>query len=118
MGRRISTLAAIVIGVLFAGLSGCGYNDLQGLDEDTKAAWSEVVAISLGLARGFASVITTQVHSRSGSYPYTRPIYVDIVSMGALFAFAVAWVGVVIWASRDAAQWEETDAPHPSRYRI
>lgn len=23
--------------------SGCGYNDLQGLDEDTKAAWSEVV---------------------------------------------------------------------------
>ena len=24
-------------------LSGCGYNDLQGLDEDTKAAWSEVV---------------------------------------------------------------------------
>jgi LemA protein len=24
-------------------LSGCGYNDLQGLDEDTKAAWSEVI---------------------------------------------------------------------------
>ena len=24
-------------------LFGCGYNDLQGLDEDTKAAWSEVV---------------------------------------------------------------------------
>ena len=24
-------------------LSGCGYNDLQGLDEDTKATWSEVV---------------------------------------------------------------------------
>jgi len=23
--------------------SGCGYNDLQGLDEDTKAAWSEVI---------------------------------------------------------------------------
>jgi len=22
---------------------GCGYNDLQGLDEDTKAAWSEVI---------------------------------------------------------------------------
>ena len=32
--------------VLFAAilvLSGCGYNDLQGLDEDTKAAWSEVI---------------------------------------------------------------------------
>ena len=24
-------------------LPGCGYNDLQGLDEDAKAAWSEVV---------------------------------------------------------------------------
>jgi LemA protein len=35
-----------VIGVALAGvlvLSGCGYNDLQGLDEDTKAAWSEVI---------------------------------------------------------------------------
>jgi LemA protein len=34
------------IGVALAGvlvLSGCGYNDLQGLDEDTKAAWSEVI---------------------------------------------------------------------------
>lgn len=32
--------------LLFAGalsLSGCGYNDLQGLEEDTKAAWSEVI---------------------------------------------------------------------------
>lgn len=24
-------------------VSGCGYNELQGLDEDTKAAWSEVI---------------------------------------------------------------------------
>jgi LemA protein len=38
MGRTI--LFAIVVSVSF---SGCGYNDLQGLDEDTKAAWSEVV---------------------------------------------------------------------------
>jgi LemA protein len=33
-------------GILLMGaltLPGCGYNDLQGLDEDTKAAWSEVV---------------------------------------------------------------------------
>lgn len=34
----------VVVGVLLnASLWGCGYNDLQGLDEDTKAAWSEVV---------------------------------------------------------------------------
>jgi LemA protein len=33
----------IVLALFVLGLSGCGYNDLQGLDEDTKAAWSEVV---------------------------------------------------------------------------
>lgn len=31
----------LLAGVL--ALPGCGYNDLQGLDEDTKAAWSEVI---------------------------------------------------------------------------
>ena len=43
MGSRISVFTTIAITVLFVGLSGCGYNELQGLDEDTKAAWSEVV---------------------------------------------------------------------------
>ena len=28
--------------LILTGLSGCGYNRLQGLDEDVKAAWSEV----------------------------------------------------------------------------
>jgi LemA protein len=40
MGRGPRIVLAVVIS---AGLTGCGYNDLQGLDEDTKAAWSEVV---------------------------------------------------------------------------
>jgi LemA protein len=40
MGKGLT----IVLGVLMStSLWGCGYNDLQGLDEDTKAAWSEVV---------------------------------------------------------------------------
>jgi LemA protein len=40
----MGTVRAMVVGLsLVAALSGCGYNDLQGLDEDTKAAWSEVV---------------------------------------------------------------------------
>ena len=43
MSSRISVFTTVAITVLFVGLSGCGYNDLQGLDEDTKAAWSEVV---------------------------------------------------------------------------
>ena len=35
--------ALLASALLVATLSACGYNDLQGLDEDTKAAWSEVV---------------------------------------------------------------------------
>jgi LemA protein len=31
-----------VIGMVLFFLAGCGYNDLQGLDENVKAAWSEV----------------------------------------------------------------------------
>jgi LemA protein len=44
-GMATSTRLRGVIVLLMATLtlSGCGYNDLQGLDEDTKAAWSEVI---------------------------------------------------------------------------
>lgn len=37
--------AALLLGALAlsAGLSGCGYNDFQRLDEQTKSAWSEVL---------------------------------------------------------------------------
>ncbi len=38
---RVIVAILLLTGVL--ALSGCGYNDLQGLDEDTKAAWSEVI---------------------------------------------------------------------------
>src|SRR5512137_475012 len=40
MGRGRTILIGLL---LVASLGGCGYNDLQGLDEDSKAAWSEVV---------------------------------------------------------------------------
>jgi len=43
MISRMPVLTIAATTILFAGLSGSGYNDLQGLDEDTKAAWSEVV---------------------------------------------------------------------------
>ncbi|HUK56637.1 MAG TPA: LemA family protein [Nitrospiria bacterium] len=32
----------MVVGLTMVLLAGCGYNDLQGLDENVKAAWSEV----------------------------------------------------------------------------
>lgn len=41
-----TTWKAMAIGIVITSavsVSGCGYNDLQGLDEDTKAAWSEVM---------------------------------------------------------------------------
>ncbi len=41
MLRRL-WLAAFAIAATF-GLAGCGYNDFQRLDEQTKAAWSEVL---------------------------------------------------------------------------
>ena len=43
MSSRMSGFTTVAATILIVGLSGCGYNDLQGLDEDTKAAWSEVV---------------------------------------------------------------------------
>ena len=43
IGRKINSFHGFTIG--FAALllvSGCGYNDLQGLDEEVKGAWAEV----------------------------------------------------------------------------
>jgi len=41
MTRRLWLLALAFVATL--GLSGCGYNDFQRLDEQVKAAWSEVL---------------------------------------------------------------------------
>ena len=41
MPRTLATFLAAL--ALTLGLSGCGYNDFQRLDEQTKAAWSEVL---------------------------------------------------------------------------
>lgn len=38
--RRLMRTA--VVALTISSLAGCGYNDLQGLDENVKAAWSEV----------------------------------------------------------------------------
>ena len=38
MKRWLLVLAAAL------GLSGCGYNDFQRMDEESKAAWSEVLS--------------------------------------------------------------------------
>lgn len=38
--RLFAGLAGVLVSLVF---SSCGYNKIQGLDEDTKAAWSEVL---------------------------------------------------------------------------
>ncbi len=44
MGRTWLKKTVITLAMISGfSVSGCGYNDLQGLDEDTKAAWSEVI---------------------------------------------------------------------------
>jgi len=37
-----NVLGLLTIGFMLTGLTGCGYNSLQGLDEDVKGAWAEV----------------------------------------------------------------------------
>jgi len=41
ISRRIAALAALVL--MAAGLAGCGVNNVPRLDEETKAAWSQVL---------------------------------------------------------------------------
>jgi LemA protein len=44
MQRFIGSLAAWTLALLLSlGLTGCGYNDFQRLDEESKSAWSEVL---------------------------------------------------------------------------
>jgi LemA protein len=38
-GARLATIILLILPVM----SGCGYNTIQGLDEETNAAWSEVL---------------------------------------------------------------------------
>lgn len=40
---RMRSMSGVLLLAAILALPGCGYNDLQGLDEDTKAAWSEVI---------------------------------------------------------------------------
>lgn len=40
MGKQALTIFSLGLGLFL--MSGCGYNELQGLDEEVKGAWSEV----------------------------------------------------------------------------
>ncbi len=84
---------AVVIVLLTAGLAGCGYNDIQRADEQTKSAWSEVlnqyqrradlVPNLVNTVKGFAAqeqqILTqvTEARSRVGSIQATPELLND-----------------------------------------
>jgi len=86
-------LWAVAIVLAVAGLSGCGYNDIQRTDEQTKSAWSEVlnqyqrradlVPNLVNTVKGFAAqeqqVLTqvTEARSRVGSVQATPELLND-----------------------------------------
>ena len=89
------------------------------------AGWTLTGALKMGCERGFATAITTQVSvittETSGredkTHPWTHPIYVDVIYSLVLLLVATAAMGVIIWVSKGAAQWEELDTPDSrSRY--
>lgn len=89
---------------------------LLALAAATHGLWSSSVAIGRGMARGFATVITTIEHTKAGTHPWTRPIYVDLIYAALWLILGVVAMAVVVWASRGAEQWEETDTRYSSRY--
>jgi len=89
MRKRLAAFLALVT----AGLAGCGYNDIQRTDEQTKSAWSEVlnqyqrradlVPNLVNTVKGFAAqeqqILTqvTEARSRVGSIQATPELLND-----------------------------------------
>jgi LemA protein len=74
---RIIKLLALLL--LSAGLFGCGYNKLQGQDEQVKAAWSEV----LNQYQRRADLVPNLVNTVKGAVSAERSILDDVVNARA-----------------------------------
>ena len=63
-------------------LSGCGYNDFQRLDEETKSAWSEV----LNQYQRRADLVATMLGTRSARrwYWFSTSLQADLVCSSRL----------------------------------
>ncbi len=107
------TIMAAVLAVITLSLSGCGYNQMQGADEQVKAGWSEVlnqyqrradlVPNLVNTVKGFAAqeqqilIQVTEARSRVGSIQATP----ELINDAAAFAkFQQAQAGLSSALSR------------------
>jgi LemA protein len=70
--RWIARLSALL--VLAAGLSGCGYNDIQRSEEATKSAWSEV----LNQYQRRADLIPNLVNTVKGFAEQEKDVFIQV----------------------------------------
>jgi LemA protein len=77
MSRRMAQLAALFI--LAIGLSGCGVNEVPRLDEETKAAWSQV----LNQYQRRADLVPNLVATVQGYAQQERQVLTDVVEARA-----------------------------------
>ncbi len=74
--------------------------------------WRTAESVSLGSEQGYGTLVTSTWRGRYGSeHTYTRPVFADVALYALLAVGGVAGLGVVRYASRGAAAWEELDAP-------
>src|SRR5207302_9413828 len=112
--RHHVTMALLIMTLLIA--PGCGYNDIQGLDEETNAAWSEVlnqyqrradlIPNLVNTVKGFAAqeqqvlIHVTEARSRAGSIQATPELLND---EAAFRRFQQAQAGMTSGVSRPLA---------------
>ena len=84
LALRLALLVALVSG------TGCGYNRIQGLDEDAQAAWSEVLNqyqrrsdLVPNLVATVKGLVVSIVYAAPGPYEFTG---------GSRFCHEFAWL--------------------------
>jgi hypothetical protein len=87
---------------------------LAGIAGTVYGVWRAIEAAGEGSALGYAAIITTREHTRSGSYLWSRPVYVDLLIGCGWILAGVAAMAVVVWAARGAEQWEEMEPRNES----
>jgi hypothetical protein len=72
--------------------------------------WSMTSAIDKGNQIGFAAKITTIQRTRGGPWPYTRPVYMDLIFSGFGILLCIGSIAALRIVTPGASQWEELDS--------